>query len=258
MLIASAFARGPSEIFVEQVGEIPWISLTLDWMKRVGIPYTHNGFSHYRLPGDAEIEAFTYRVPADFSSLLYPIGAALITSSELTIHELDFSDTQGDKKVLTYLQEMGASLDVDQSRRLVHVRRGGALRGMAIDLDTCIDALPLLAVLGCYAEGVTTLRGGRSARYKESDRIASTAQELRKMGAVIEEKPDGLVIHHSPLQGASLFAHADHRLALSLAVAGLGVRRGPTLIRGVEYADKSYPGFCAALQSLGGNISLCS
>lgn len=117
-----------------------------------------------------------------------------------------------------------------------------------------IDAITILAVVGCFAEGETHLINGAIARYKECDRIHCIAQELKRMGANIEEKEDGLVIRRSALKGARVFAHQDHRMAMSLAVAALAVEEGETIIEGIECIQKTFPTFCSCFQKLGAQI----
>jgi len=254
LLIASAFAPGPIDIFVLHPGEKPWVHLTLSWLSKLGISFTAHNFEHYRLPGNASIEGFSYRVPADFSSLTYPLAAAVLTGSEIHIENLDFSDLQGDKRVIGYLQEMGACIEIDENSGKLWVRKSKELKGIALDVNACIDALPLLAVIGCFAEGKTEIRGAAIARKKESDRIACIAQELKKMGADLEEHPDGLTLYRSSLKGALLHSYQDHRLALSLSVAALAAK-GDTCIQHVTCVDKSFPFFCEHMQKMGAQIN---
>jgi 3-phosphoshikimate 1-carboxyvinyltransferase len=113
-----------------------------------------------------------------------------------------------------------------------------------------IDELPILAVAATQARGETVVRDAAELRVKESDRIGATVAELRKMGARIEERPDGFVVQGPvPLHGTHLSSHGDHRLAMSLAVAGI-IARGETVIEGAECIGDSFPGFEAVLNSL--------
>ena len=118
-----------------------------------------------------------------------------------------------------------------------------------------IDEFPIFAVAATQAEGTTVIREAAELRVKESDRIASVATELRKMGAQVEERPDGMLIHGpTRLHGAVVECHRDHRLAMALAVAGL-VADGPTEIRGAEAIGDSFPNFVEAMQALGAEIA---
>jgi 3-phosphoshikimate 1-carboxyvinyltransferase len=117
-----------------------------------------------------------------------------------------------------------------------------------------IDEFPIFAVAATQAHGSTVVREAAELRVKESDRIATVAGELRTMGAQVDERPDGMVIHGpTRLHGAVVQCHRDHRLAMSLAVAGL-VAEGETVVRGAEAIDDSFPGFVETMQALGADI----
>lgn len=251
LLIACAFSKGPFEIFVTNPGEKPWVNLTLNWFSRFGIPYSASHFDHYKIEGNASIKGFEYTVHADFSSLSYPLVAAILTGSKIRFDNLDFNDPQGDKKILSHLQNMGAEIAIDGKALLVN--RCSSLKGITIDVNDCIDAIPLLAVVGCFAEGKTELKGAAIARKKECDRLSCIVQELRKMGAHIEEHPDGLTVYRSSLKGAELNSHEDHRIALSLAIGALA-SKGETLINNTSCTSKSYPHFLKQMQTLGAHI----
>ncbi len=251
LLIASSFAPEKTELFVQNPGEKPWVSLTLNWLDRFNIAYKNHQFSHYEIEGNAKIPGFTYKVPGDWSSALYPIAAALVTNSEITLHGVDFNEPQGDKEVVTLLQEMGAKFSISENSLTVHA--GTSLKGAHIDIGRFIDAITLLPVLACHACSPTQIYGGMIARAKESDRIQAIVSELKKMGAQIEETSDGMIVHPSKLSGASVACFDDHRMALSLSVAGL-FAQGSTEIAGIECAKKSFPGYFEMLGSLGAEL----
>ncbi len=251
LLIAAAYGPGPTEIFVSNPGEKPWVNLTLSWLDRLAIPYERKDFSYFRLLGDAQTSAFTYRVPADFSSCAFAVVAALITDSELLLEGLDFSDAQGDKQFLSLLEKMGARFERTDST--LEIKKGSRLTGMQIDVNEFIDALPILSVLSCFAEGKTEIVGAKVARGKECDRLAAITQELKKMGGKIEEHESGITIYPSSLKGAELQSHADHRMAMALAVAALGAE-GKSIVHGSHCAAKTYPQFAEHFVSLGARI----
>jgi len=251
LLIASAFAPGPIEIFVTNPGELPWVQLTLEWLNRLNIPYITRNGDYYKLMGNASIEGFSYCVPGDFSSLAFPLVAALLTNSEVRFENLDFNDPQGDKRLISILQQMGAKIEIEA--HALHVKQGSVLQGTKIDVNNCIDALPILAVVGCFAEGETEIVGGTIARKKECDRIQAISTELKKMGAQIEERSDGLFIRRSCLKGSAVHSYHDHRMALSLAVAGFAAT-GETAIESIDCVAKTFPNFQAQMQALGAHI----
>lgn len=251
LLVASAFTPDKTELFVKNPGEKPWVQLMLSWFDRLGIPYENDNFEKYTIPGSSEIEGFDYTVPADWSSAAYAIAAALITNSEITLEGLDFTDAQGDKELITVLQEMGANIQIDGYG--LTIRPGSRLKGQKIDISRFIDAITVLPVIACFAEGKTEIVGGKIARSKECDRIKAIVSELKKMGAKIEEREDGLVVEKSDLHGAETESYADHRMAMSLTIAGLAAK-GETVVTGIKTVNKSFPGFFEAFRKIGAKI----
>lgn len=254
LLIAAAFAKQPTVITVSNPGEKPWIDLTLDWLQRLGIAYQRKGYTQYTIAGNAQITGFEYSVPGDFSSCAFPLAAAVITGSELSLYNLDMQDVQGDKVLIKILQELGANIEIDHEKKSLHVRPSKRLIGKNLDINACIDALPILAVLACFAQGPTVLTGAAIARKKESDRIAAISQALQAMGAKIVEYEDGMEIEPAVLHGVQVPSFSDHRIAMALAVAGLGAQ-GETIIENTSCVAKSYPNFLTAMQQLGARIT---
>jgi 3-phosphoshikimate 1-carboxyvinyltransferase len=252
LLIASSFAEGPIDIYVTDPGEKPWVTLTLDWLDRLHIPYTNDNFTHFLLPGSSRYESFEYTVPGDCSSAAFPVAAALITGSDLTIRNIDPCDAQGDKELFCALQSMNAP--IEQRSGTMHIKaRNSPLIGRTIDINNFVDAITILAVIACFAEGETVIKNAAVARQKECDRISCIVTELKKMGAHISETKDGLIIRKSPLIGASLDSHQDHRMAMSLTVAAMGAA-GPSTIRHTECIAKTYPTFRNDFSSIGAII----
>lgn len=253
LLIASSFAEGPIELSVQNPGEKPWIALTLNWFDRLGISYENQSYGWYRLPGGARYEGFDYQVPGDFSSAAFPIAAALITRSELLIKNVDMEDVQGDKELIAVFQKMGALIEIDESRKTLLVKKSPPLSGLSVDINDFVDAITILAVVACFAEGETEIRGAAIARQKECNRLQSIVTELKKMGADITETEDGLKVKKSPLFGAHLHSYHDHRMVMSLTVAALGAQ-GTTTISPAESVSKTFPTFVQDFHQLGADI----
>ena len=148
-----------------------------------------------------------------------------------------------------------ARIDLDDDRVLLDGEdvTAGPLVGTTVEraeVPLAIDELPLVALLGCFAEGETVVRGAEELRVKESDRIATVVDGLRGLGATIEATPDGFAVTGTGrLRGGTLAAHGDHRLAMLGAVAGLVSEEGVE-VDGVEAAAVSYPGFHGDLEAL--------
>lgn len=239
LLMAAAFVEGTTTLHVHNPGEKPWIDMTLSWLKKCGVSIHHDNYEHYVITGGSTIEGFDVTIPGDYSAAAFPLAASLIRGESLTLTNAPLDDTQGDQKIIPLLEAMGARF-IRQGDALTIIP--GPLKGLTIDANSMIDALPILAVLGCYASGTTKIVNAAIARKKESDRISAIAEELAKMGARIDEQEDGLVIHESPLYAATVSSHSDHRIAMALAVAALGAS-GKSLIQDTSCIAKSFPTF---------------
>lgn len=248
LLIACGLGDAPTELVVHNPGEKPWVDVTLGWLEKLGIEYSNDNYSLYRVRGKSHWAGFEYRVPLDWSAAMYPIVAAVITpDSEIRVPGMDPDDTQGDKAMLDILREMGADITVEGD---TVIARSSKLTGRTIDCNGVIDQLPLLAVAGAAAEGETRLVNAAVCRGKECDRIAATAHCLAAMHARIEEHDDGLTVHHSKLKGAAIDSYQDHRMIMSMAVAGL-IAEGPTVIRDAEHIKKTFGHFIEQMATVG-------
>lgn len=252
LLMLGAFSK--LDLEVKNPGEKPWVALTLSWLDRFGIAYENHNFEHFKTSGGARIDGFEYTVPGDFSSAAFPLVAALLTQSEIVLDNIDLNDIQGDKAIIPTLESMGARFESHGSKFFIKKHTG--LKGTRIDINDFIDALPILAVAACFASAKTEIVNGAIARKKESDRIHGIAVELKKMGAHIEELPDGLVIYPSKLRGSlHLESHLDHRLAMALCVAAIA-SEGESVVRGIECIGKSYPNFIEDFKKIGAHMEL--
>jgi len=250
LLINCPLAEGDTEIEVLELNEQPYVAMTLGWLASQGIRYEREGFRRFRLYGGQSYRAFQREIPGDFSSATFFLCAAAVTGSEVTLLGLDRQDTQGDKAVVDMLAAMGAGVEwVPGGLRI----RGRELRGGEFDLNATPDALPAMAVTGCFARGETRLVNVPQARIKETDRLKVMREELTKMGAKVEELPDGLVIQGGALQGAVVDGRGDHRVVMALAVAGLGAA-GRTEVSTAEAAAVTFPSFVELMGALGARI----
>jgi 3-phosphoshikimate 1-carboxyvinyltransferase len=252
LLFACPCAPADTEFFVTNLHERPYVEMTLAWLDRQGIRYEASGdLLHFRIKGGQCYKPIDYTVPGDFSSATFAAVAAPLTGSRFDLAGLDFSDTQGDKRVFDVIAAMGAL--VNKSVTGATVDGTGMIRGSVIDLNAMPDALPAFSVLGSVAAGETKIVNVAQARIKETDRIAVMVEELKKLGADITEEKDGLVIRNSRLKGATVRGHGDHRVVMALALAGM-VAEGETVIDTAEAAAVTYPTFCEDFRALGADI----
>ncbi len=239
LLLCTPLADGNTEIEVPLLREQPYVEMTLAWLDEQGIVYKNENFNRFSIPGGQAFHPFTKQIPGDFSSAAFFFCAAALTGSTITLEGLDITDSQGDKAVISMLEEMGCQFE--KGKDFVRIF-GRPLTGCVLDLNNTPDALPALAVTACFAEGETRLIHVPQARLKETDRIAVMRTELAKMGADIEELPDGLVIHGKQLKGAAVSGHDDHRVIMALAIAGLGAE-GQTVIDDDAAVSVTFPEF---------------
>ena len=206
----------------------------------------------------AELTALDVSVPGDFSSAAYfLVGALLLSQSEILVHRVGVNPTR--TGLLDVLREMGAEIVLLNWREeggepvadlLVRTRELGAVKVGGNLVPRMIDEFPILALAATQAQGITRVRDAAELRVKETDRIAAIVEALRVLGARIEARPDGFDIEGpTPLRGAPVDSHGDHRLAMTLAIAGL-IAQGETLITGAECIADSFPGFEERIDAL--------
>jgi 3-phosphoshikimate 1-carboxyvinyltransferase len=250
LLIACPVAQRDSLIEVDNLVEKPYVEMTLRWLADCGVCVECEDYHRFKVPGRQRYKRFEKTIPADFSSATFFLVAAAITGASLTLKGLDMTDSQADKVVVDMLESMGCRVERGASEIRI---AGGSLTGARFDLGDCPDALPAMAVAGCFAEGETRLVNVAQARLKETDRIAVMCHELRKMGADIEETIDGLVIRRANLHGAEVNGHMDHRVVMALAVAGLR-SDGETIIDTAEAVDVTFPTFVELMTHIGAHM----
>jgi 3-phosphoshikimate 1-carboxyvinyltransferase len=228
---------------------------------RAGVGIHRNG-RHVTVAGADELLLERVRVPGDPSSAAFLVAAGvLVPGSRLLIGDVGVNWTRtGFLRivrrmrgiVLGDLEEEIGELEPEEPVSDLDVAHG-ALEGTVVEADEvplAIDELPLVALLGCFAEGETVVKGAQELRVKESDRIAGVVEGLRGLGADIDATDDGFAVRgHGGLRGGSLDARGDHRLAMMGAVAGLASRDGVEVV-GMDAAAVSYPGFVADLTAL--------
>ncbi|HEV8620854.1 MAG TPA: 3-phosphoshikimate 1-carboxyvinyltransferase [Nitrospiraceae bacterium] len=205
-------------------------------------------------------------VPGDFSAAaFFIVGATVVPGSDVTIQQVGINPTR--TGLLEVMTRMGADIQLLNRREeagepVADIRvKSARLRGVAVEPDLIpqtIDEFPILCVAAAVADGETIISGAEELRVKESDRIATVSAELRAMGAQITEKPDGMVVRglgatevNGRLQAARGRSHGDHRVAMSLAIAGL-TAAAPTLIDETACIETSFPGFHHTLLELVG------
>jgi len=211
------------------------------------------------IKGGTELTGTDVYVPGDFSSAaFFLVGALLIKGADITAKGVGINPTR--TGLIDALKKMGARIEIGNVREVsgetiadIHCSNGAGLQATDIsqeEIPALIDEFPILCVAATQADGITTIRGAEELRVKESDRIRSMTSELRKMGAEVEEFPDGLSIKgRTALKGAVLDSYDDHRIAMALSIAGL-ISEGKTTINGMSSVNISFPGFFDIIRRL--------
>ncbi|MFY4811841.1 3-phosphoshikimate 1-carboxyvinyltransferase [Haloarcula sp. AONF1] len=253
-----AGAVSPDGIDIDLTTELkssPYVDITLEVLEAFGVDaektdagFTVDGGQSYTPAGG------DYNVPGDFSSMSYLLAAGAIAAEDGLRVTSAFPSAQGDAAIVDILDRMGADLDWDRENGEITVSQS-ELTGIEVGVEDTPDLLPTIATLGAAADGVTRITDAEHVRYKETDRVSAMAEELTKMGAEVEEHQDELFVYgaDSDLVGTTVEGRADHRIIMSLAVAGL-VADGETTVTGAEHVDVSFPDFFEVLDSLGAAV----
>jgi 3-phosphoshikimate 1-carboxyvinyltransferase len=213
------------------------------------------------VPGGQSLAGTQVTVPGDFSSAAFFLSAALlIPGSEVTVERVGINPTR--TGLLEAFQRMGAKVEVEHTGewcgepvgnvrvsrdRLAGISIGGEL------IPRMIDEIPIFALVATQAEGITVIRDAAELKVKESNRIHAIATELRRLGAKIEETDDGLIIEGpTPLTGGTCFSHGDHRIGMTLAIAGLA-SSSQVIVEGAQVISISFPGFPEQIQEVVGS-----
>jgi 3-phosphoshikimate 1-carboxyvinyltransferase len=260
VLLAGLYAKGLT--IVREPG--PARDHTERMLRAMGAPIEVYGNTIHSERPTSPLQPLDITVAGDISSAAFLMVAGSITpDSHITLADVGVNPTR--IGIIDALAEMGAHI-VQRNPRVV----GGEpvadldittseLRGTTFggrQIVTMIDELPVLAVAATQAHGRTIVKDAAELRVKETDRIATTVSELRKMGADIEPTDDGFIVNGpTPLMGGPVDAQGDHRLAMAMAVAGL-IARGHTTVYGAEVTGDSFPGFEATLQALGAELEI--
>jgi 3-phosphoshikimate 1-carboxyvinyltransferase len=255
ILLAGLFADGTTSV-TEPVRTRDHTELALE---EFGVHVEHSGRAR-SVTGGAELTARNLTVPGDLSSGVFFIAAAcILPESNILLRDVGLNPTR--TAVLDLLAGWGAPISFVSIREAageligdVAVRNakleGGEIVGEMV--AQLIDELPMLAALGPYTERGVEIRDARELRIKESDRIAAVAENLRRMGADVEERPDGLSVggrSAGRLRGTEIDPHGDHRIAMAFAIAALGAE-GATTIRDADCAAVSFPEFFDCLERI--------
>ncbi len=248
LLFALPMLSGDSVLTVtDSIESADYILMTEDVIRRSGIDFEKNG-NTYMIPGNRYYRTpETVTVEPDWSNAAFFLCMGAMSDTGITLENLSPDSMQGDRRILSVLEAFGAKISITCNG--VSVCKN-TLSGQTVDASDIPDLVPTVSALAALAHGTTRIINAGRLRYKESDRINTTADMLKSVGADVEETEDGLLIHGKPyLNGGAVDANNDHRIAMAAAVAAAGCVTDVT-VNGADCVDKSYPDFWKTLEAL--------
>jgi 3-phosphoshikimate 1-carboxyvinyltransferase len=229
----------------------PYIRMTLEMMKSFGVTTEMIGdFETFRFAkGTTYQTPKTYQIEPDASGASYFFAAAAICGGSVTVSGLSRQSLQGDVAFVDCLEKMGCNVQQDDNSITVSRSAEKTLCGISVDMNSFSDTAQTLAAIALFAEGTTEITNIEHVRFKETDRIRDLAAELRRFGAIVDERPDGLrITPPKQLTPATVETYDDHRMAMSFAVVGLRLRG--VVIKNPECTRKTFPDFFNLLENL--------
>ena len=277
LMMASTLIDGKLEIELTDPKEVPYLDMTKYWLESLGVQVEMSSdYKKISVTGPYQLKAFDKAIPSDWEAVAFPLIAALISDSKIVIDNVDGSGTQGDDAIVSVLQSVGADIQWNKETSQLFVTGGNRLstenltdKTLRVNLAGFPDAICALAVIACFIEGKTVLEDIGVCRRKETDRIKVMKSELEKLGAKVEEGEDFIAIYgHSPilpdgsenpefsLHGGNVESYDDHRVAMSLACLGLGLKDGENVIvNDAECCSVSFPGFFEVMNKINANFT---
>ena len=277
LMMASTLIDGKLEIELTDPKEVPYLDMTKYWLESLGVHVEMSSdYKKISVTGPYQLKAFDKAIPSDWEAVAFPLIAALISDSKIVIDNVDGSGTQGDDAIVSVLQSVGADIQWNKETSQLFVTGGNRLstenladKTLRVNLAGFPDAICALAVIACFIEGKTVLEDIGVCRRKETDRIKVMKSELEKLGAKVEEGEDFIAIYgHSPiladgsenpeftLHGGNVESYDDHRVAMSLACLGLGLKDGENVIvNDAECCSVSFPGFFEVMNKINANFT---
>ena len=231
----------------------PYIDLTITTMKKFGAnvkiiePYKKYSIAHQIY------QPTTFTIPSDFSNMALLLAANVLLGDTLKIKISLGELPQGDEEIVDILEKLGVNVTLDSDT--ITTESPNLLDGGKFDLSNTPDLLPALAILVLKCIDEIEIYNVRHARYKETDRIAIICNELKKVGVIVSEKDDGMILKKGDIQnGVELDSHTDHRLFMAFSILAMFI--GDCTVTDPDSASVSYPNFVSDMQNCGARISM--
>ena len=262
-MMAASRLKGSLKIELANPKETPYLTMTKLWLESLGVPVSISpDFKNISVTGPVPFKAFDRAVPSDWEGVAFPLIAALISGSEITIDNVDGSGSQGDDRIVEVLQSAGADIDWRREQEQLFVRGGKRLSTeklpdgqLTVEMSAFPDAICALAVIACFIEGKTVFTDIDICRKKETDRIKAMTSELTKLGAHVVDEGYRMVVYGDggrSLHGGEVESYKDHRIVMALACLGLGLASGErVIVKDAEWCSVTFPGFFEVMNKIG-------
>jgi 3-phosphoshikimate 1-carboxyvinyltransferase len=248
LLLAAPYAREPVTLIVEdELSSRPYIELTINVMADFGVEVERQGYAWFRIrPGRYQARP-SYTIESDASAASYFFAVPAICGGRVLVAGISSRSLQGDLAFLQALAQMGCR--VEETGEGIAVDAPAELNGVDMDMRDFSDTAQTLASVAPFVRTPTTIRGIASSRVKETDRVAATCAELRRLGVTVEEHPDGMTIWPcQDFRPATIRTYDDHRMAMAFALVGLRV--AGISIENPDCVAKTFPEYFQVLESL--------
>ena len=247
ILLVAPYAKSEVEIeIIDKLVSVPYVEMTMRLMRHFGVSVNHKDFQTFQIPRQNYQSPGKLYVEGDASTASYFLAGAAITGGSVTVKGCGTESIQGDSRFAEVLEQMGAK--VDWGARQVKLT-GSTLNGIDVDMNQMPDAAMTLAVTALFASGPTAIRNIYNWRVKETERLKAVSKELRKLGALVEEGHDYLVIHPpTRIKIASINTYDDHRMAMSFSLVACG--KSSVTICNPDCVSKTFPDYFEVLARL--------
>ena len=281
-MMAALRTEGTMLLKLTDPKETPYLTMTKMWLDSVGAQCSISpDFKTVSVTGPVEIKGFERSIPSDWEGVAFPLIAALISGSKVTVDNIDFSGSQGDDKIVDVLTSVGAKISLDKTAGTLtvdgsndssdsvssgpaHLSTASLPGGkLEVNVSSFPDAICALCVIACFIEGTTVLTDVEICRKKETDRVKAMCSLLTSLGADIHEEGDSVVINGTMggknLHGGTVESYKDHRIAMSLSCLALGLKDTEELIiNDAECCSVSFPLYFEKMNELGAGYKVLS
>lgn len=250
LLFAAPYAQSPVEIILRSdLNSKPYVDMTIAIMRDFGVAVEREGHSRFLITPQEYKAQSDYAIESDASAASYFFAAPAILGGTVRVENISRDSKQGDIAFLNVLQQMGCEVKEENNSIVVETLHATSLGGVDVDMRDIPDTAQTLAAIAPFANSPTTIRGIASARVKETDRVAATCNELRRLGVTVEEYDDGLKIYPCEnIKPAMVHTYNDHRMAMAFALIGLRVEG--IEIENSSCVSKTFPNYFEVLETL--------